>query len=49
LTLFGDGKNLSTLDNFNIPIVWSPQVNVEAAMVMPQIIFGGIAANQTLG
>jgi CubicO group peptidase (beta-lactamase class C family) len=48
LTLFGDGKNLSSLDNFTMPIVWSQQVNQEAAMVIPQVIFGGVATNQKL-
>lgn len=48
LAIFGDGKSLATFDSFNFPIVWSPQNNEEAAQVVPQIIFGGIAAQQTL-
>jgi CubicO group peptidase (beta-lactamase class C family) len=48
LTLFGSGKALSSFNNLNSPIVWSSQNTEEAAMVIPQLIFGGIAAEQTL-
>jgi CubicO group peptidase (beta-lactamase class C family) len=48
LTLFGSGKALSSFDHVNCPIVWSSQNTEEAAMVIPQLIFGGIAAEQTL-
>lgn len=48
LVLFGDGKNLSAFDNLSSPIVWSPQQSAEAAMIAPQVIFGGIAAEQVL-
>ncbi len=48
LALFGEGKILSVFDKFDFPIVWSSQNNSESAMVVPQIIFGGIAAQQTL-
>lgn len=48
VALFGDGKALGTLDNLNAPIIWSPETTLEAAMVVPQIIFGGISAAQTL-
>ncbi|TCC94374.1 beta-N-acetylglucosaminidase [Pedobacter frigiditerrae] len=48
LAVFGNGKALNSFDNLNAPIVWSAQNTEEAAMVVPQIIFGGIAAQQTL-
>jgi CubicO group peptidase (beta-lactamase class C family) len=48
LAFFGDGKNLALLDNYTMPIIWCPQSSLEAAMVVPQVIFGGIAAQQTL-
>lgn len=48
IALFGDGKSLSSFDNISAPIVWSPQNSQEAAMVTPQLIFGGIAAEHTL-
>ncbi|RZJ68568.1 MAG: beta-N-acetylglucosaminidase, partial [Flavobacterium sp.] len=48
LAVFGNGKSLASFDNLTAPIVWSSQNTEEAAMVLPQIIFGGIAAQQTL-
>ena len=48
LVVFGDGKSLASFDNLNAPIVWSPQQSAEAAMIAPQVIFGGIAAEQVL-
>lgn len=48
IAFFGDGKNLKSFDAVNTPIVWSAQLNNESAMVVPQMIFGGIAAQQTL-
>lgn len=48
LAVFGDGRSLTSFDQISAPIVWSEQNNLEAAMVVPQIIFGGIAAKQTL-
>jgi CubicO group peptidase (beta-lactamase class C family) len=48
IALFGEGKSLSSFDNISAPIVWSPQNSQEAAMVTPQLIFGGIAAEHTL-
>ncbi|RZL32176.1 MAG: beta-N-acetylglucosaminidase, partial [Pedobacter sp.] len=48
IAAFGDGKTLSSFDNLTNPIVWSPTNSEEAAMVLPQIIFGGISANATL-
>jgi CubicO group peptidase (beta-lactamase class C family) len=48
ISLFGNGKSLAAFDDLNSPIVWSPNHSEEAAMVIPQFIFGGIAAKQTL-
>jgi CubicO group peptidase (beta-lactamase class C family) len=48
LAVFGEGKSLAAFDQFSAPIVWSEQNTLEAAQVVPQIIFGGIAAKQTL-
>jgi CubicO group peptidase (beta-lactamase class C family) len=48
IALFGEGKALSAFDNLNVPIIWCPETTEEAAMVVPQLIFGGIAANHTL-
>lgn len=48
VALFGEGKSLAVFDKLNIPIIWTSQINSESAMVIPQIIFGGIAVQQTL-
>lgn len=48
LVVFGDGKSLASFDNLDAPIVWSPQQSAEAAMIAPQVIFGGIAVEQVL-
>jgi serine-type D-Ala-D-Ala carboxypeptidase len=48
VSLFGNGNALASFDGVSTPIVWSSQVNEEAALVVPQFIFGGIAAQQTL-
>lgn len=48
VALFGNGSSLATLDLLNAPLVWSAQNNEEAAMIAPQVIFGGIAAEHLL-
>jgi CubicO group peptidase (beta-lactamase class C family) len=48
IALFGEGKSLANFDQLDMPIAWTPQGNEESAMVLPQIIFGGIAVQQTL-
>lgn len=48
VALFGNGSALSSFDHINAPIVWSEEDNEEAALVVPQFIFGGIAATQKL-
>ncbi|MGF1926084.1 MAG: serine hydrolase domain-containing protein, partial [Bacteroidia bacterium] len=48
IALFGEGKVLSSFDSSSFPIIWTPQSNEESAMVIPQMIFGGIAAQHTL-
>ncbi|WP_461788164.1 serine hydrolase domain-containing protein [Pedobacter sp.] len=48
IALFGNGNALSTFDSLNAPLVWSAQNNEEAALIAPQIIFGGIAAEHLL-
>ncbi len=48
VALFGDGDALESFDQLNVPIVWTNQNNEESALVVPQVIFGGIAATQVL-
>ncbi len=48
ISLFGEGGSLSSFDHLNAPVIWSSVNNDEAAGIVPQIIFGGIAANHHL-
>lgn len=48
VVLFGSGNRLTAFDALTTPIVWSEQTNAEAAAVVPQLIFGGIAATSKL-
>ena len=48
IALFGDAKALAALDNIKAPIVWTDQNTPLAATVLPQIVFGGIAATSRL-
>lgn len=48
VALFGNGNALTSFDALNIPLVWSEKDNEEAALIAPQIIFGGIAATNLL-
>jgi CubicO group peptidase (beta-lactamase class C family) len=42
IALFGDGRSLTRLDQFNAPIVYSPQHNNDGANFVAQLIFGGV-------
>ena len=48
VALFGNGNALASFDMLEAPIVWTPAADMEAATVVPQVIFGGIAANGKL-
>jgi CubicO group peptidase (beta-lactamase class C family) len=48
VTLFGDGTALGSFDMLKAPIVWTSNTGAEAAAVLPQVIFGGIAVNSKL-
>ncbi len=48
VAVFGEGKSLGAFDNLDFPIIWTSKINEESAMIVPQLIFGGIAAQQTL-
>jgi CubicO group peptidase (beta-lactamase class C family) len=48
VTLFGDGTALGSFDMLKAPIVWTSNTGAEAAAVLPQVIFGGIAVNNKL-
>ncbi|MGN7203050.1 serine hydrolase domain-containing protein [Pedobacter sp. SAFR-022] len=48
VALFGNGNALASFDMLEAPIVWTPASDTEAAAVVPQVIFGGIAATAKL-
>lgn len=48
VAFFGNGSDLKSFDNLQAPIVWSAQNTAEAAAIIPQYIFGGIAAGNKL-
>ncbi|RYZ48259.1 MAG: beta-N-acetylglucosaminidase, partial [Sphingobacteriales bacterium] len=45
---FGDGKNLQFLDSFTQPVIWSADTSEDAAHLVPQVIFGGVAVDKKL-
>jgi CubicO group peptidase (beta-lactamase class C family) len=48
VAFFGNGNRLPAFDAITSPIVWTDKTDVEAAGVIPQIIFGGIPATNKL-
>nr|WP_276901293.1 serine hydrolase [Pedobacter kyonggii] len=48
ISFFGNGPGLKSFDLLKSPIVWSGQNNIDAAAIVPQYIFGGIAATNKL-
>lgn len=48
VTGFGNTSALQRLDEFNFPILWTPEVSVAAVEHAAQVVFGGIAAQGKL-
>jgi len=48
ISLFGDARTLNSFDAIKAPILWTDQNTPLSASVIPQIIFGGIAATKKL-
>ncbi|WP_421946137.1 serine hydrolase domain-containing protein [Pedobacter sp.] len=48
ISLFGNGTGLKSFDALNTPIIWTAQNSTDAAAIVPQYIFGGIAASNKL-
>jgi len=48
ISFFGNGTGLKAFDNLNSPIIWTGQNSTDAAAIVPQYIFGGIAASNKL-
>jgi CubicO group peptidase (beta-lactamase class C family) len=48
IAMFGDGKSLAKLNFPNLPLIWCESASQISAMYVAQVIFGGVAARQTL-
>lgn len=48
ISFFGNGPGLKSFDLLKSPIVWTAQNSADAAAIVPQYIFGGIAASNKL-
>ncbi len=48
ISFFGNGAGLKSFDLLRSPIIWTVQNNADAASLIPQYIFGGIAATNKL-
>ncbi|QNR83574.1 serine hydrolase [Pedobacter riviphilus] len=48
ISFFGNGPGLKSFDLLQSPIIWTAQNNADAAAIVPQYIFGGIAAMNKL-
>lgn len=48
ISFFGKGTGLKSFDVINAPIIWTEQNSIDAAAIIPQYIFGGIAATNKL-
>ncbi|WP_316797501.1 serine hydrolase domain-containing protein [Pedobacter agri] len=48
VSLFGNGTALKSFDQLQSPIIWTGQNTADAAAIVPQYIFGGIAAENKL-
>jgi CubicO group peptidase (beta-lactamase class C family) len=48
VALYGNPSGLAALDAINTPIIWTEQQTALAAEMVPQVIFGGIAATNKL-
>lgn len=48
VALYGLRTNLTPFDSLTAPLIWSQDNNIQAASLVPQLIFGGIAATNKL-
>lgn len=48
VVLYGEQGTLAAFDTIHSPLIWCQQQNAEAAALMPQVIFGGIAVSNKL-
>jgi len=48
IALYGEQRSLAAFDAINAPLIWCAQKNAASATLVPQVIFGGIAASNKL-
>jgi len=48
IALYGQQRSLAVFDAVNAPLIWCAEKNAASAMLVPQVIFGGIAASNKL-
>ncbi|MBB6500252.1 serine hydrolase domain-containing protein [Pedobacter cryoconitis] len=48
IALYGQQTNLQAFDSLNTPLVWAQDKSIQTAALIPQMIFGGIAASNKL-
>ncbi|RAJ30450.1 CubicO group peptidase (beta-lactamase class C family) [Pedobacter cryoconitis] len=48
VALYGQQTNLAPFDSLNTPIIWTQDKSIQSATLIPQMIFGGIAASNKL-
>ncbi|QNK62395.1 serine hydrolase [Pedobacter sp. PAMC26386] len=48
VALYGQRTNLIPFDSLNAPLIWSQDKSIQAASLIPQLIFGGIAVTNKL-
>lgn len=46
--LFGEGRSLTAFDDLKAPLIWTDQNTPIAALVIPQVLFGGIGVSKKL-
>lgn len=48
IALYGEQRSLDVFNALDVPLIWCAQKNAASAMLVPQVIFGGIAASNKL-
>lgn len=48
ISFYGSVNGLQTLESLKHPLIWSKDVSEDAAFLLPQAVFGGLAINQKL-
>ena len=48
IALYGEQRSLAVFNTLEAPVIWCAQKNASSAILVPQVIFGGIAAGNKL-